>query len=184
MIDLTIKTLPDAIQVNGKEFPVHTDFRIWLKFCTEFDQWTKAGRTGEFDIRYLFKVEIPVLSAEDYHAIFDFAFPKAVIPHSESGGEQILFYDIDGDYIYSAFLQQYGIDLLSAELHWHKFKALLSGIGKPTMLYEIMGYRSYTGEKNKDMDTAYRKLKAAWMPPYEETEEDKIAEEEFNSFFG
>ena len=30
----------------------------------------------------------------------------------------------------------------------------------------------------------YRKLKDMWMPPYEETEEEKQAEEEFNSYFG
>ena len=47
-----------------------------------------------------------------------------------------------------------------------------------------MGYRAYTGEKVKNEAQIYRKLKDMWMPPYEETEEEKQAEEEFNSYFG
>ena len=43
---------------------------------------------------------------------------------------------------------------------------------------------AYTGEKVKNEAQIYRKLKDMWMPPYEETEEEKQAEEEFNSYFG
>ena len=130
--------------------------------------------------------EIPIFECKaDYDGIFDFAFPKNVIPHSDSSrGEQVLFYDVDGDYIYSAFMQQYGIDLIDIkELHWHKFKALLNGIGKPTKLNEIMSYRAYTGEHVKAEDQ-YRKLREAWMPPYIPTEEEMEAEKEFEDYFG
>lgn len=187
MMDLTKKSLPNTVMVGGRDFSIYTDFRIWLRFCIEFSNWQKNGMKGALDIKYLFKNEIPVFQLpDDYNSIMEFAFPRNVVPHyEEDGGEQVLFYEIDGDYIFSAFYQQYGIDLLEVkELHWHKFKALLNGISKPTKLNEIMGYRSYTGEKNKDMDEQYRKIKEAWLPPYVPTEEELEAEKEFNEYFG
>lgn len=87
---------------------------------------------------------------------------------------------MDSDYIYAAFLSQYNIDLIEIEyLHYHKFKALLNGISKPTRLYEIMGYRTYSG---KDKDLAH--VKQAWALPELLTDEEKEAEREFNEYFG
>lgn len=186
MIDLTKKVLPNTVLVGGKAFSIYTDYRVWMKFSIEFEKWTKGGCKGTLDIQYLFKNELPVFkSPEDYNSLLTFAFPQNVLPHTESSdGDQVLYFAYDCDYIYSAFLQQYGIDLIDAEeLHWWKFRALLNGIGKDTKLGEIMGYRAYTGEKVKDMDSQYRKLKESWMPPLEETEEDRRTAEEFDDFF-
>lgn len=52
------------------------------------------------------------------------------------------------------------------------------------MLNEIMGYRAYTGAKQEKPEQQYRKLKYAWTPLPEESEEEKEAEEEFNQYFG
>ena len=73
--------------------------------------------------------------------------------------------------IYSAFLGQYGIDLIDIEyLHWHKFLALLSGVNDGTRLREVMGYRCY--EKSNEKEEVWRsKLKRAW-------EIDRISKEE------
>ena len=163
MIDLMNKTLPNAIEVGGEVFAIHTDFRIWMQFCDCFEKWDKKGT---LDISFLFVNELPIFhSISDYDSILNFAYPKSELPRVEPSGERMLDYVLDADYIYSAFMQQYGIDLLDVDMHWHKFKALLGGISEGTKLHEIMGYRSYTGEKIK-------------------TEEEKQAEEEFNDYFG
>ena len=47
-----------------------------------------------------------------------------------------------------------------------------------------MGYRAYTGEKKKDFDAEYRALRDAWTPVREESEEERLAEERFNDYFG
>lgn len=185
MIDLTEKSLPNTVKVNGRDFAIYTDYRIWMRFVIEFEAWQKQGFKGIVDIKYLFKNEIPEFTAtEDYNGIFAFAYPESVVPKRiNSDGENVLFYQYDGDYIYSAFLQQYGIDLLDIkELHWHKFRALLSGLVN-TRLTEIMEYRAYTGEKIRDMDSQYRRLKDMWMPPVELSEEEKEEEERFNNYF-
>ena len=166
MINLTTKSLPSTIQVQGRDFPVYTDYRIWMRFCIEFQRWKNAGCKGILDISYLFTGELPAFyGIEDYAGIFDFAFPICKVPNGSGDGEQTLYYEYDGDYIYAAFMQNYGIDLMESDLH------------------EIMGYRSYTGEKQDKPEQQYRKLKYAWTPIPDETEEEKEAEEEFNKYF-
>lgn len=186
MLDITKKSLPDTIKVRGEDFLIKTDFRTWIRFSMEFKQWIRNGMQENLDIKYLFKDHIPIFEKQsEYDDIMNFAFPKNVVPHSgRSSGEDVLYYQYDGDYIYSAFMQAYGIDLMEQDMHWHKFLALMNGLPDNTKLSQIMGYRAYTGEKVKNEAQIYRKLKDMWMPPYEETEEEKQAEEEFNSYFG
>lgn len=184
MIDLTKRALPDTIEVGGRAFCVHTDFRIWMRFVLDFEAWDK---TGELDISYLFKDRQPAFrKTEDYAGIFAFAWPPCELPRTDGDGEPVKLYDyrLDSDYIYAAFYQQYHIDLLSAKLHWHVFRALFLGLTEGTRLHEIMGYRSYTGEKVKTHDEMYRRLRNAWELPVPESEEDRMAEEEFNRYFG
>lgn len=182
MIDLTSKALPNTVMVGGEAFVVHTDFRVWLRFVIAFESWDK---TGELDISYLFKNAIPLFQGrEDYNAIMEFAYPVNVVPKGEPSTEKIYDYVIDSDYIYSAFMQQYHIDLMRTDMHWHIFRALFNGIADGTRFHEIMGYRSYTGERVKSQDDMYRRLRNAWELPVVETEEDRKMEEEFNDYFG
>lgn len=181
MIDLTQKALPNTVTVGGKAFSINTDYRVWMRFVTEFEKWDKKG---SIDISYLFPIGQPIFRAQsDYDGIFAFAYPQNVVPRGEPSTEKIYDYMIDSDYIYSAFMQQYGIDLLSVDMHWHQFRALFNGISEETRFHEIMGYRAYTGEKIKSQDELYRKLKNAWELPVERSEEDIQAEKEFNDYF-
>ena len=183
MINLTMKSLPNTIQVQGRDFPVYTDYRIWMRFCIEFQRWKNAGCRGTLDISYLFTGELPAFCGiEDYAGIFDFAFPSCKVPNGSGDGDQTLYYEYDGDYIYAAFMQNYGIDLLETRLHWHKFSALLKGLSG-TMLNEIMGYRAYTGSKQEKPEPQYRKVKYAWTPIPEETVEEREAEEDLKQYF-
>lgn len=177
MINLMAKGLPNTIIIGGEPFVVNTDYRVWMRFCQSFENW---DRKQDLDVAYLFHSEVPAISKDDMNAVLMFAYPPAVVPKDSGGsGGKILDYRIDADYIYSAFLGQYGIDLLEADMHWHKFRALLSGLNDSTKLHEIMGYRCYEG-KDKDLI----KLRNAWEIPAELTEEDKKVKEEFDDYFG
>lgn len=183
MIDLTKKVLPNTVMVGGRAFRIHTDYRIWMRFLIEFEKWKVEGMRGELDISYLFSGELPAFQCiEDYTGILMFASPVSVLPKSMHSSSKTLDYEIDADYIFSAFLETYRIDLVDIkELHWHKFNALLHGLG--TKLADIMGYRSYTGEKIENQGEVYRRLKDAWELPEQITEEERKEEEEFNRFF-
>lgn len=74
----------------------------------------------------------------------------------------------DGDFIYSAFMQAYGIDLIDEQgkLDWNKFCALLKGLPKDTKFVEVCGYRTYEKPSKKDTyEKQMMKLKEFYALP-------------------
>lgn len=177
MIDLITKGLPDTVTIGGEPFLIETDFRPWMRFCDEFEMWDQKQ---SLNVSYLFADEIPHIStAEDMQAIIGFAYPPATVPKSGGGdGSRVLDYRIDADYIYSAFLQQYGIDLTETGMHWHKFRALLNGLSSATKLHEIIGYRCYNGD-----DKEYKRLREMWALPVKLSAADVQTVQDFEAYF-
>ena len=100
-------------------------------------------KQGELlDVKYLFKNEHP--EQMNVNDLIVFANPKSELPRPMKHNDTIIIdYELDSDLIYSAFLGQYGIDLVDIkELHYHKFLALLKGLNESTVLNKIMGYRA------------------------------------------
>ena len=98
--------------------------------------------------------------------------------------KKIYSYEYDADLIYTAFLDQYGIDLNDInELHWFKFKAMFEGLKSENKICEIMGYRAVDISKIKDKEEKkrYKKLQKEWALPDDRTEEEK--EQDFADAF-
>ena len=103
---------------------------------------------------------------------------------NESNNKQIYSYEFDDEYIYSAFMEQYGVDLNSIKyLHWWKFKALINSLNENVMFSKIMGYRAIdlSKIKDKDMKNNYKKLKKQYSLPDMRTTEQK--ESDFGKAF-
>ena len=177
MIDLTKKGLPNVVTINGSPYSVYTDFRLWMRFENEVSRL----RQGEkLDVTYLFKNKMPAHC--DLSELFAFSRPKSELPRQIRRSDVVaLDYEMDSDYIYSAFLGQYGIDLVEVEeLHWHKFLALLKGLKEDEVLTKIMTYRCY--EKSDEKKDIYEELKYAWqIERISEEEQEEI--DKFSSMF-
>lgn len=178
MIDLTQSSLPNTVNVNGREYSIYTDFRVWLRFERALKN---SHGEGVLDISYLFKNERPIYT--NIKSLLEFCRPKRDLPRPVRGTSSdavVLDFDVDADLIYAAFIQQYGIDLIDVpELHWHKFLALLHGL-KGTRLDEVMGYRCYERQKNKDIDP-YEELRDAWAIEPALTPDEEADLEAFNA---
>lgn len=177
MLDLTKKCLPNVVEIHGRPYSIYTDFRIWMRFVND----TRNMRKDKYiDVSYLFKNEMPEYC--DLNILFAFCFPKSELPRSNRSSKEILVdYTLDADYIYSAFMSQYGIDLLEIEeLHWYKFLALFKGLKDDEVICKIMAYRGY--EKHDGKKDRFEELKEAWrieyISPEEQAEIDK-----FNNMF-
>lgn len=175
MLNLKRKGMQDAIEANGHTFLLNTDFRIWLEFPERINAMSEGDFSG-YD--GLFLEPSPAPTQEVIEALGAFFHEKKEVPRSE-GSSDTLDYDIDADYIYAAFMQGYGIDLMEEDLHWHKFLALLAALPDDTALSKIIGYRQYDG---KDKDVC--KKKQDWALPLRLMEADKAAMEEFDNLFG
>lgn len=93
----------------------------------------------------------------------------------QSKKKQIYSFEHDADYIYSAFLEQYSIDLNNANIHWWKFRALFNGLNENVMFSKITGYRSMDTEniKDKEQQKYYEKMKRMYALPDNRTIEEK-----------
>lgn len=90
--------------------------------------------------------------------------------------KQIYSYEFDDEYIFSAFLEQYGIDLNEIKyMHWWKFKALFNSLNEKTQFVKIMSYRNMNIAKIKDkeMKSHYKKMQELYKLPDMRTEEEK-----------
>ena len=85
-------------------------------------------------------------------------------------------YEYDADYIFAAFMDQYGIDLNEIEyMHWWKFKALFKNLKEDNLIVKIMQYRSIDLRKIKDKEEQkrYKELKELYKIPISKTEVEK-----------
>lgn len=169
MLDLTTKALPNTVTVAGKAFLINTDFRIWLRFEREIKLMPFI------DTSYIFPEDKPQYVS--IPELLEFARPKSELPRKmrNQSDEIALDFDIDSDLIFAAFMECYGIDLTEADMHWHKFLALVKGISDSCRLGKIMSYRVY--EKQTDKSDPYEELQRAWRinPPYTFEEMQEIA---------
>lgn len=86
------------------------------------------------------------------------------IVKKEKKKKQIYSFEQDDFLIYSAFMEQYHIDLNEAKLHWWKFKAMFDGLNDDILFSKVMGYRSIDLSKIKDKKQRehYAKLQKHW----------------------
>lgn len=174
MIDLTKKVLPSAVVVDGTYYKIKTDFRSWLRFS----HIIKQDKSLLTDFDYLYEDKIPEDRQEGINALCDFYSAKNILPRRITNNEEtecIVDYDIDSDFIYAAFYEQYGIDLLTVSLHWHIFHALFYAL-HTTKLNDIIGYRVYQGD-----DKELLEMRQQWELFAGHTEESKQAIEEFDA---
>lgn len=153
--------LPEAVEVLGKFYKIHTGHSFWFRFS----QLLNEDKLFLHDVDFLYDGEIPEDRQAGFDALCKFFYEKKEIPRCE-GGENILDYDIDAELLYAGILQCYGIDLFDEQYHWHKVRAMIVGL-HGTKLNEVFGIRSWSDTKNKEA----MKLKREWALPEKENKE-------------
>ena len=159
MINVFYESLPEALEINGREYPIITDFREWLRFSDMLKSDIPENSKLEF-LEDMFLEEMPSMySPEDIelvmNAITDFLslaeleFPMLRQEEEEPGNvfeegvKKAIYYEQDAPYIISAFQREYQIDLLSVEyLHWWKFRMLLDGLSEESQIKKRIYWRT------------------------------------------
>ena len=168
MIDLRNKELPSHIEWEGGSCAIETDFRVWI----EFGEYLKKKQL------YLgvFPGSKPPKGEGWETALYEFYSCRNVVPRAYgTSNVRALDLVIDGEFIVASFQQAYGIDLTSCEyMHWHRFKALLSGLPDDTKMSKIIGYRTWTKhDSNRKHDDLMQEQRAVWTLPLDEATEDE-----------
>ncbi len=193
-MNILTDTLPDFVTVKDVKYKVLTDFRIWM----EFDRILHQNDIDVKDkIMMIFKLCIDnkkcKILSEDVTEMME-ALKLFYLGGKEKKGintskkERVLDFSEDSGYIYSAFLAQYGIDLLSIPyMHWYVFFALLDGLEDERELIKIMRFRLAKPEKeqNPEKRKYLKRMKEFYALPdtrSEREKEEEIANVLFEAF--
>lgn len=183
-MNILIDELPESVEIESVEYEINTDFRISILFellmqDPDINDEEKIEKALE-----LYFIKIPPIEyiSEAVDIIMDFysCGKDKLISNgrttSKGKSKQIYSFEVDADYIYAAFLDQYGIDLQDIEyLHWWKFKALFNALKEDNKIVKIMGYRSIniTNDMSKHEKEFYKKMKELYKLPDNISKNDK-----------
>lgn len=150
--------LIDKLPTEYKGYKLNTDFRVGIQISSIFSDAMKSEEDQLDDvIDLLWGNGVPTTVTDtgiviDYPLIFETinwflacgnldTKPKKK-KEDEKEVEDIPYdFDIDANFIFSAFYQQYGIDLTETDMHWFKFVALFSSL-KDTVFSRIQEIRT------------------------------------------
>ena len=183
-MNILIDEVPEYVEIDEIEYKINTDFRISIMFELLMQDNTLTDMEKVEIALNLYYPEIPHDPIQALEKILWFyRCGKEYDTESPREGTEgttqqqaIYSFEHDAEYIYAAFLDQYGIDLQDIEhLHWWKFRALFKGLKEDNLIVKIMGYR--TIQINDSMSDAekkfYRKMKRIYALPDNRTQEEK-----------
>lgn len=195
--------LPEALEINGREYSVITDFREWIRFS----DMLKSDIPPEFKLEFLsemFLEEVPDLYTEDgieeaMDAITSFLslsgteFPdissdeanseeeSEEVEYEEQRAKKAIYYEQDAPYIISAFRREYQIDLLSVPyMHWWEFRMLLDGLSEESQIKKRIYWRTCDVSKmDKKERREILKIRRSITIP----EEEYVSDEDIGNAF-
>jgi hypothetical protein len=161
------------------EPPINTDFRVSIIF--EGNVLSMQSDINELIIKTL----------ETYYPIIPSNIPEAVsmalwfyqCGKENKGGKKksssqikVISFEHDAEYIYAAFLDQYGIDLQETKMHWWKFSALFHSLKDDNKIVKIMGYRaiSLNNKMSKEQKEFYLEMKKLYAIPMSDEQQKMI----------
>lgn len=168
---------PDTLTIGGREYVINSDWRTWVKFEIKLLKNTDI----EFSdiISLIFVDGYPPLELQEETTEQILWFYRCGLPpdsrHSGGSNEQIFDYDYDAGYIYSAFVQQYKINLKESKSHWWEFRWMFLALSPETEFVKIMSYRTIkiTSKMPAEQKKHYAQMKKLHKLPLPQSQVEK-----------
>lgn len=180
-MNILIDLVPDTVTIDDIEYDINTDFRISIMFELMMQDNSLTDYEKLEIALGLYYPKIPHDPIQAIDSILWF-YSCGKIDDTQTtsnvgcGTSKIYSFEHDAEYIYAAFLDQYGIDLQDIEyLHWWKFRAMFKGLKEDNLISKIMGYRAIkiTDDMTEAEKKHYREMKRIYALPDNRTEEEK-----------
>lgn len=182
--NILIDRLPDTVEIEGVEYDIESNFRTFILFELMMrDPALSDSEKAAMALQLVYPVIPDNLEAAVEQMLWFYSCGKGWRNKSGSGkadaveSQMIYSFEHDDDYIYSAFLTQYHIDLQDIEyLHWWKFKALMRTLSPDLEFSKIMGYRGIeiNGDMSKEQREFYSRMKELYALPIPDDEQEKM----------
>lgn len=172
-MNILIDLLPVEVKIKSKKYEINSDFRTSILFELMMQDEELSKKQKINNALELYYPIIPNDLEKAIESIMWFYRGGKDIEKSNKKGngesvKKIYSFEYDDDYIYSAFLDQYRIDLQDIDyLHWWKFKAMFKALKEDNMIVKIMSYRGMDISKIKDKEQKehYKRLQRMYKIP-------------------
>lgn len=182
---LFLNEMPEMVRIGDREIAIESDFRVGVAFeqmiqdreLSDNEKVNTALAMYFGDVMFYDRVK-----AVDALLWFyscgrkDKAQEKPL--NEVKDGKKVFDFAADSKYLYSAFLDQYRVDLIDIDyLHWWRFNAMIAGLKSDCEFVKIVGYRSLDlgSIKNREMRARYARLQALYRLPDGRSKEEKVA---------
>lgn len=190
-MNLLIDRPPETVLIKGTEYKINSDFRTSVLFELLMQD---EDVSGVDKVVKAIELYFPIIPSEEIRDIFNAIKwfygcgrsdkerklmkeeeeeDKESKEDEQEEAERIYSFDYDDEYIYSAFLQQYRINLATIKyLHWWEFRAMFRGLDHNCEFVKIMEYRAtkITGEMSEREKKFLCKMKSIHALPISEKE--------------
>ena len=185
-MNILIDKLPHHVDIDGVKYQINCDFRTSIRFELLIQESDLSIQDKVNQALKLYFNEIPYNTKKAVEQIIWFyscgASDKDKCSNDNATSSNLTqraySFEYDKNYIFSAFYQIYGIDLIKKDLHWWKFKALFNSLTDDCLFSKILYYRN--AEINSKMSKEYqqhlRKLKEIYALPLTKTEQKQLEE--------
>lgn len=193
--NLLVDELPEHVVIGENVYPIESDFKVGILF-----ELMMQDGTLDAEERTILALDLYFPEVEDIDPIEAFKYiiwfykcgkekMDAIMKVDEELVDEELVddentpppepsapysFEHDDAYIYAAFLQYYGIDLTTTDMHWWKFRALFRALPDDCPFVKIMGYRTarITSKMSDGEKEFLRKMKRIYRLPLSEAEQE------------
>jgi len=182
--NILIDALPDAVEIDGQDVALDTDFRTALRVILAFedDELTAVEKQAILlDNLYLV---VPPNVQRAWEQGVKFLDGGEEPEGSDAEPLRVYSFSQDAALIFAAFRQTHGIDLQAVEhLHWWVFLALFNDLGAETTFCQLVSLRRRikTGKASKEERQMAQEMRD-WIDlpePDTRTAEEREREDEF-----
>lgn len=159
-MNLFYEELPTSIVINGDPVRIRTDFRDYISLLDmlkdkDIKSIDKVAILSEY---FLDDIEISQSAIDALCDFMSMDIAEGEASQSMASKRKNLFsFSIDYPYILSAFLRDYGIDLINIKyMHWWKFRMLFDGLSEDNEIKKRIMYRGINLSEIKDTEERKR----------------------------
>lgn len=191
MINLVNSPPPESVYINGTEYLINTDYKVWIEVSALLedldltDESENIANIFEHINKLVFNVpSIPEDIEDVLNAIVKFqgGYPEEQsetegTADNQTGNEKVVSFKHDINYIIIAIRNQSGIDLSyrrTEPFHWWEFLLEFNSLEDRHFISKVISIRSYKGEDKERL-----KLKEQFKLPSKLT----AAEKKVNDMF-
>lgn len=188
MFNIIINECPEIVEISGLSFKINSDFKNILKILDILEKTEDKNVAGKLALRKFYNNNIPDDIETAVEAFVEFISNKSdsvEIDDEEERPEEEKIFDMlfDSNYIYAAFIQNYGMDLNQINLHWWKFKTLVEGLPSNTKLSDIIQIRGQELPKDSKQRATMNRLKEVYKLPGKDKHDEEVAKNTIESLF-